>query len=93
MHILWMVIIGLVIGAIAKLIMPGKDPGGVIITALIGVAGSLIAGMIGHAAGWYREGEPAGFLASVLGAILLLAIYRAVIGHRGGLGGGSPLVR
>ena len=77
MHIIWMLIIGLVIGALAKLIMPGKDPGGIIITSLIGVAGSLIAGMVGHAAGWYPEGAPAGFIASVIGAIVLLAIYRA----------------
>jgi len=76
MHILWMLIIGLIIGAVAKLIMPGKDPGGVIITMLIGVAGSILAGLLGHAAGWYREGEPAGFLASVIGAILLLGAYR-----------------
>ena len=86
MHILWMAIIGLVIGAVAKLIMPGKDPGGVIITSLLGVAGAVIAGMLGHAAGWYREGESAGFVASVLGAILILAIYRLVIGRsRGGI--------
>jgi uncharacterized membrane protein YeaQ/YmgE (transglycosylase-associated protein family) len=81
MHIIWMLIIGLVIGAIAKLVMPGKDPGGIIITALIGMAGSLIAGMIGHAAGWYAEGEPAGFIASVIGAIVLLAGYRAILGR------------
>lgn len=93
MHILWMAIIGLVIGALAKLIMPGRDPGGVVITALIGVAGALIAGMLGRAAGWYREGESAGFIASVIGAIVLLAIYRAIVGRRGGLTGGSPLIR
>jgi uncharacterized membrane protein YeaQ/YmgE (transglycosylase-associated protein family) len=94
MHILWMAIIGLVIGALAKLIMPGRDPGGVVITALIGIAGSLLAGMLGRAAGWYREGESAGFIASVIGAIVLLAIYRAIVGRRGGLtGGGGPLIR
>lgn len=82
MHILWMLIIGLVIGAIAKLIMPGKDPGGIIVTMLIGVAGALIAGFLGRAVGWYHEGEPAGFIASVLGAILLLAIYRTLIARR-----------
>ena len=82
MHILWMLIIGLVIGAIAKLIMPGKDPGGIIVTMLIGVAGALIAGFLGRAVGWYHEGEPAGFIASVLGAILLLAMYRMLIARR-----------
>jgi uncharacterized membrane protein YeaQ/YmgE (transglycosylase-associated protein family) len=82
MHILWMLIIGLVIGAIAKLIMPGKDPGGIIVTMLIGVAGALIAGFLGRAIGWYHEGEPAGFIASVLGAILLLAIYRLLVSRR-----------
>ena len=82
MHILWMLIICLVIGAIAKLIMPGKDPGGIIVTMLLGVAGALIAGFLGRAIGWYQEGEPAGFIASVLGAILLLAIYRMIVARR-----------
>ena len=82
MEILWMAIIGLVVGALAKLVMPGKDPGGIIVTMLIGVAGALLAGFLGRAAGWYNEGEPAGFIASILGALALLAIYRAVIGRR-----------
>lgn len=81
MHILWMLLIGLVIGAVAKLVMPSKDPGGIIITMLIGIAGSIIAGMLGHAAGWYQDGEPAGFLAAVLGSVLLLAGYRLVSGR------------
>ena len=76
MHILWMLLIGLIVGAIAKFIMPGKDPGGIIVTMLIGIAGSLIAGFVGRALGWYAAGEPAGFIASVVGAILLLIIYR-----------------
>lgn len=84
MEFLWMLIIGLVIGALAKLIMPGRDPGGAIVTTLIGVAGSLIAGVIGRSAGWYERGEAAGFIASVIGAILLLAIYRMVVGRRVG---------
>jgi uncharacterized membrane protein YeaQ/YmgE (transglycosylase-associated protein family) len=82
MQILWMLIIGLVIGAIAKLIMPGKDPGGILITMLLGVAGSLIAGFLGRSLGWYDANESAGFIASVIGAIILLAGYRAVIGRR-----------
>jgi uncharacterized membrane protein YeaQ/YmgE (transglycosylase-associated protein family) len=82
MHFLWMLIIGLVIGAIAKFIMPGKDPGGIIVTMLIGIVGALIAGFLGRAVGWYQEGEAAGFIASVIGAILLLILYRLVIGRR-----------
>lgn len=79
MDIIWMLVIGLVIGAIAKLLMPGSDPGGFIVTALIGVAGSMIAGMVGRSAGWYRAGEPAGFIAAVIGAVALLAVYRMVV--------------
>jgi len=76
LHLLWMAIIGLVVGALAKLIMPGKDPGGIFITMLIGVAGALLAGWIGRAVGWYQEGQSAGFIMSLVGAIILLAIYR-----------------
>jgi len=86
MHYIWMLIVGLVVGALAKLIMPGKDPGGIIVTMLLGVAGSFIAGLIGRAVGWYAEGQNAGFITSVLGAILLLAIYRLIIGRTGGGG-------
>ena len=78
MHIVWALIIGLVIGAVAKLLMPGRDPGGIIITSLLGVAGSLLATFIGQALGWYREGQAAGFIMSVVGAVLLLSLYRAV---------------
>lgn len=82
MHIIWMLIIGLVVGALAKLIMPGKDPGGIIITMAIGVAGALLAGFLGRALGWYTEGESAGFIASLLGSLILLAIYRVIAGRR-----------
>ena len=82
MHILWMLIIGLIIGALAKLIMPGRDPGGVIITMLIGVAGSVTAGFIGRSLGWYGPNEGAGFLMSILGAIILLAGYRFIVQRR-----------
>jgi len=78
MHWLWVILIGLIVGAVAKLIMPGKDPGGFIVTILIGIAGSLVATWIGRAVGWYQEGQSAGFIMSVVGAILLLAIYHAV---------------
>jgi uncharacterized membrane protein YeaQ/YmgE (transglycosylase-associated protein family) len=76
MHYLWVALIGLIVGAIAKLLMPGKDPGGFIITMLLGIAGSFIATFLGRAVGWYREGQAAGFIMSVIGAIVLLAIYR-----------------
>lgn len=75
MHWLWVAIIGLIVGAIAKLLMPGKDPGGIIITMLLGIAGSFLATWIGQAVGWYGPGQSAGFIASVIGAIILLAIY------------------
>lgn len=71
-----MLIVGLIVGAVAKFLMPGPDPGGIIITMLIGIAGSMVAGWLGVFAGLYREGEPVGFIASVLGAILLLFVYR-----------------
>jgi uncharacterized membrane protein YeaQ/YmgE (transglycosylase-associated protein family) len=71
-------LIGLIVGAVAKFIMPGKDPGGIIVTMLIGVAGSFIATYAGRAIGWYQEGQTAGFIMSVVGAIVLLAIYHLV---------------
>lgn len=82
MHIIWTLIIGLVVGALAKLVMPGKDPGGVIITIVIGIVGSLVAHYIGTAAGWYAPTEPAGFIASIVGAIVLLAGYRMIVGRK-----------
>jgi uncharacterized membrane protein YeaQ/YmgE (transglycosylase-associated protein family) len=81
LHFLWMCIIGLLAGALAKLIMPGKDPGGIIITMLLGIAGSLVAGFLGRALGWYQAGQGAGLIMSVVGAIVLLAIYRIVKGR------------
>lgn len=81
MHIVGMIVIGFVVGIIAKLLMPGRDPGGFIITTLLGIAGSVVAYYIGRAVGWYREGDSAGFIASVIGAIILLALYRMLF-HR-----------
>jgi uncharacterized membrane protein YeaQ/YmgE (transglycosylase-associated protein family) len=81
MHIIWMLIIGLVAGALAKLIMPGKDPGGIAVTMGIGVAGSVLAGWLGRAAGWYHAGESSGLIASILGAVILLGAYRLFIGR------------
>ncbi|HMJ21671.1 MAG TPA: GlsB/YeaQ/YmgE family stress response membrane protein [Terriglobales bacterium] len=75
MHLIWTLLIGLVIGAVAKFILPGKDPGGIIITSLIGIAGSFIATYAGRAMGWYQEGQNAGFIMSVIGAIVLLGVY------------------
>lgn len=84
MSFLWTLIIGLVVGAIAKLLMPGKDPGGFIVTMLLGVAGALLAGFLGRAMGWYASpGEGPGIIASVIGAIVLLFIYRLFVGRRG----------
>jgi uncharacterized membrane protein YeaQ/YmgE (transglycosylase-associated protein family) len=82
MALLSTIIIGLIVGAIAKLLMPGKDPGGCIITILLGLAGSMIAGYLGQALGLYRVGQPAGFIGSVIGAMILLLIYRMIVGRK-----------
>lgn len=82
MGLIWTAIIGLVVGALAKFIMPGKDPGGLLITMLIGIAGAFIAGFLGRMAGWYEPGQGAGLIASVLGALILLWIYRRVSANR-----------
>ena len=78
MHYLWVAIIGLVVGALAKLIMPGKDPGGIFITMLIGIAGSFLATFLGRSIGLYQQGQAAGFIMSLIGAIVLLLIYRVI---------------
>lgn len=78
MHIIWTLIIGLFAGAIAKFIMPGKDPGGIIITMLIGIAGSFLFTYLGKFIGIYQEGETAGFIGAIIGAIILLAIYHLI---------------
>ena len=76
------IVIGLLAGAIAKLLMPGRDPGGCIVTILLGIAGALLAGFIGQAIGWFRPGEGAGFIAAIVGALLLLIVYRLVARRR-----------
>lgn len=83
MSILWMILLGLIAGAIAKLIMPGKDPGGIIVTIVLGIAGSLLGGFLFNAIG-IGDGDDAtaGLIGSVLGAIVLLAIYRMIVGRR-----------
>jgi len=83
MGILATLIVGLIVGAIAKLIMPGKDPGGIIITILLGIAGAFLAGFLGRAVGWYDDpGSGPGIIASIIGAMILLGLYRLVIGRR-----------
>lgn len=81
LHWIWMAIFGLIIGALAKLVMPGKDPGGIWITMLLGIAGSLLATFVLRAMGHYDENQSAGWIASFVGAIVLLAIYRMVKGR------------
>ncbi|HYC47408.1 MAG TPA: GlsB/YeaQ/YmgE family stress response membrane protein [Burkholderiales bacterium] len=82
MGIIWAIVIGFVVGLVAKMLMPGRDPGGFIITILIGIVGSLIATYGGQALGVYEAGEAAGFIGSLLGAIILLVIYRLVRGRK-----------
>lgn len=73
---------GLVVGALAKLIMPGKDPGGIIVTILLGIAGALLAGYIGRLLQLYEQDQPAGWIAAILGAVLILALYRVILRAR-----------
>jgi uncharacterized membrane protein YeaQ/YmgE (transglycosylase-associated protein family) len=80
--LLWECIIGLVVGAVAKWLMPGKNPGGIWITMALGILGSIVATYLGKVIGWYKEGQSAGFLMSILGAVLLLAIYRWIRGKQ-----------
>lgn len=80
--IIWILLVGLVIGAIAKLLMPGKDPGGCIITMLLGIAGAFVASFIGQKIGWYQPGQPSSFIAAIVGAMLLLLLYRLIAGKR-----------
>jgi uncharacterized membrane protein YeaQ/YmgE (transglycosylase-associated protein family) len=82
MGILGWILFGLIVGALAKLVMPGRDPGGIIVTMLLGIAGAVLGGFIGRAMGMYGEGEAAGFVMSFLGAVALLALYRVIVGRR-----------
>ena len=84
MSILWTIVIGLIVGALAKFVMPGKDPGGIIITILLGIVGAFVGTFIGQAMGLVAAGQSAGWILSVVGAIVVLAIYRAVTGRRKG---------
>lgn len=78
MGFIWTIIIGLIAGAIAKFVMPGRDPGGIIATILLGIVGALVATWLGQAIGWYRAGEGAGLIGAVVGAIIVLLVYRMV---------------
>jgi uncharacterized membrane protein YeaQ/YmgE (transglycosylase-associated protein family) len=82
MGILGWILFGLVVGALAKLIMPGRDPGGIIVTILLGIVGAVVGGFLGRALGLYQPGEPAGFVGALIGSILLLAIYRMAARRR-----------
>ena len=82
MSILTMIIFGLVVGALAKLIMPGKDPGGIIVTILLGIAGSLLGGFLFNAMGLGQGNQYAGLIGSIIGAIILLVLYRVIVGRR-----------
>jgi uncharacterized membrane protein YeaQ/YmgE (transglycosylase-associated protein family) len=82
MSIIWAIVIGFIVGLIAKALMPGRDPGGFIVTVLLGIVGAVVATFIGQALGWYSQGQSAGWIASVVGAIIVLAIYRMVVGRR-----------
>ena len=79
---LWAICIGLIVGALAKLVMPGKDPGGIIVTILLGIAGSFVGTLIGRTFGFYGSGQGAGIIMSILGAVLLLWIYRMILARR-----------
>jgi len=83
MGFIWTIIIGFLAGALAKFLMPGRDPGGFIITILLGILGAVVATWLGQAIGWYRAGEGAGLIGAVVGAVLVLAVFRAVAGRRG----------
>ena len=81
MGIIGWIVFGLIVGAIAKLLMPGRDPGGIIVTMVLGIVGALLGGFIGRALGMYSADEPAGFIMALVGAVLVLFIYRISIGR------------
>ena len=81
MSVIGWIVFGLIVGIVAKFVHPGRDPGGFVVTIVIGIVGALIGGFMGRALGWYREGDPVGFIMAVLGAIILLVLYRVVAGR------------
>jgi len=82
MGILSWIVFGLIVGALAKLVMPGKDPGGIIVTMLIGIVGAILGGFLGRTLGLYAANEPAGFVMAFIGSILLLMLYRVTLRQR-----------
>ncbi len=80
--ILGWIVFGLIVGVVAKLLMPGRDPGGLIVTVLLGIAGAVVGGYLGRTLGWYGADQPAGFIVATLGAILLLVVYRLLAGKK-----------
>ncbi len=82
MHLIAFLLFGLIVGALARLIVPGREPGGWVVSLLLGIGGAFLGGFLGRAVGLYREGQPAGFFMALLGAIILVAIYHAVIRRR-----------
>ena len=82
MHLIGTIIIGFLAGVVAKLLTPGRDPGGFIVTTLLGIAGAFVATYLGQAIGWYRAGEGAGFVGAVIGAIIVLAVYHMTTNRR-----------
>lgn len=88
MGLIWSIVVGFVVGLIARFLMPGRDPAGFIVTTLLGILGAFIASFLGQTMGWYAPDQPAGFFAAVIGAMIVLFIYRLVVGHRS-----TPMVR
>lgn len=78
MNIIWTIVIGFIAGAVAKFLMPGKDGGGFILTTVLGIAGAIVANFLGRFVGWYSEGEGAGFIASIVGAVIILVVFRLI---------------
>ncbi|MCG3188428.1 MAG: hypothetical protein LKCHEGNO_00418 [Burkholderiaceae bacterium] len=89
MHYVWMVIVGFVVGLIARAVMPGDQKLGLIMTAVLGIVGSLVAGFVGQAIGWYQAGQGAGFIGSIVGALIVLFVYMKVVAKPGGTSGPS----
>jgi uncharacterized membrane protein YeaQ/YmgE (transglycosylase-associated protein family) len=84
MGVLGWIVFGLVVGIVAKVAVPGRDPGGIIVTIVIGIIGAVVGGFLGRGLGWYGEGDPVGFIMAVVGAIALLLLYRVVVGRSAG---------
>ena len=76
MHIIGWIVFGLAVGIVAKFLMPGRDPGGFVITAVLGIVGALVGGFVGRTLGWYGDGDPVGFVMAVIGSVIVLAVYR-----------------